>query len=418
MNAIVTPPGNINPGSYTPKARVMNFGANPETNIPVTCWIDSVGVRVYSASETLTGPLGPGLEADIGFTPNWNSGPVGARYDVTMFTILPGDENRQNDTLTGTTTVAGAVFADTIHVHAAGSTAPTIDGNIDAGEWSASTIYDFSDILGRGGTPQSAGSCLAYFLYDSSFVYLAMDCPNRTIRVNLDQFGPFMDEDRNGRWSADSSEGGYAIEYAAPNDQVLYRAVLDTFAAMWEMGVAPGALSASSLASGHLQFEAKVPTGLYKWQLNIHSGDTVGYFQYTVVDSSRNYIGWWPQAVTISQWPNPRYYGTMIFDPLASGVRDGNIGVPFALHRARPSVVRDRALISYYVDRQAYVKLAVYDADGSLVRTLASGSVTPGERTAIWDRTDNAGRRVADGTYFYHLVVDGVAVSGKAIVLR
>jgi hypothetical protein len=417
VSAILTPPGNINPGSFTPKARVMNFGANSEASIPVTCWIDSAGVRVYSATATLPGPLGPGLEADVAFAPNWNSGPVGARYDVTMFTTLPSDENTHNDTLTGTTTVVGAVFADTIYVHAAGSTAPTIDGNIDAGEWSASTIYDVSDILGRGGTPQPAGSCLAYFLYDSSFVYLATDCPNRTVRVNLDQFGPFMDEDRNGRWSADSSEGGYAIEYADSGDQIIYRAVLDTFGGMWEMGAAPGALSASSLASGHLQFEAQVPIGLYKWQLNTHSGDTVGYFQYTAVDSSRNYIGWWPQAVTISQWPNPRYYGTMIFDSLASGVRDRSIGVPFALHRARPSVVRDRADVSYYVGRQANVKLAVYDAAGSLVRTLVNGRVTPGERTIAWNRTDDSGSRVADGTYFYRLSVDGRSVSDKTVVL-
>jgi hypothetical protein len=298
------------------------------------------------------------------------------------------------------------------------ATAPTIDGSIDAGEWSASDAYDVSDVAGRGGTPQPAGSCLACFLYDSSSVYVAVDCPNRTVRVNLDQLGPFMDEDGNGRWSADSSEGGYSIEYLEPSDEVIYRAVLDTFARMWEMGVAPGALSASSLASGHLQFEAKVPIGLYKWQLGIHSGDTVGYFQYTAVDSSRNYIGWWPQAVTVSQWSNPRYYGTMIFDSLASGVRDRNIGVPFTLHRARPSVVRDRADVSYYVDRQADVRLAVYDAAGSLVRTLVSGRVSPGERAVIWDRKDNTGRRVADGTYFYHLVVDGAAVSGKAIVLR
>jgi hypothetical protein len=416
--AIVAPPGNINPGSFMPKARVMNFGLGPEANIPVTCWIDSAGVRVYSAYETLPGPLGPGLEADVAFAPNWNTGPVGAQYDVTMFTTLGGDEDTHNDTLTAPTTVAGAIFADTIHVHDAGATAPTIDGNIDAGEWSASTIYDISDILGRGGIPRPAGSCLAYFLYDSSFVYLAMDCPNRTARVNLDQFGPFMDEDWNGRWSVDSSEGGYAIEYADPRDEVIYRAVLDSFANMWEMGVAPGALSASSLASGHLQFEAQVPIGAYKWQLSIHSGDILGYFQYTAVDSSRNYIGWWPQTVTISQWPNPGYYGTMVFDSLASGVRDRNTEVPFALYRARPSVVRDQALISYYVGRQADVRLAMYDASGSLVRTLVSGRVAPGNHVATWNRTDDTGWRVADGTYFYRLVVDGVAVSGKAIVLK
>jgi hypothetical protein len=418
VSAIVAPPANINPGSFIPKARVMNFGANAEANIPVTCWVDSAGARVYAASATLPGPLGPGLEADVAFTPNWNSGPVGAQYNVTMFTALPGDEDARDDTLAGTTTVSGAVFSDTIHVSDAGPTAPTIDGNISALEWAASTAYDVSDLAGRGGTPQPAGSCLAYFLYDSSFVYLAMDYPNRTTRASLDQFGPYLDENRDGRWAADSSEGGYAIEYAEPNDEVIYRAALDTLGDLWEMGVAPGASSASSLSSGHLQFEAKIPIGIYNWQLNINSGDTAGCFLYAAVDGSQTYIGWWPQAVTVSQWPNPRYYGEMVFDSLAPGVSDRVLSAPFALYRAGPSLVRDHANISYYVGRRADVKLVVYDAAGSLVKTLVSGRDAPGERTVTWNRTDDTGTRVAKGTYFYRLSVDGRAVSGKAIVLR
>jgi hypothetical protein len=418
VTAIVAPPGNVNPGSLTPKARVMNFGANSETNVPVTCWIDSAGVRVYSASETLAGPLGPGLEADVTFAPAWTTGPVGAEYDVAMFTALGSDEDRHNDTLAATTVVRGAIFADTIHVHAAGSSPPTIDGNITAGEWSASDLYDVSDVGGRGGSPQPAGSCLACFLFDSAFVYVAMDCPYRTARVDLDQFGPFVDEDENGRWSADSSEGGYAVEYAQPDDQVTYRAALDTLGSLWEMGVAPGAASASSLASGHLQFEAKISIGAYKWQLNIQGGDTVGHFQYTAVDSLGTYIGWWPQAVTASQWGNPRYYGTMIFDSLVPGVGDRDLGARFALYRIGPSLVRDQALIRYYIGRQANVGLSVYDATGSLVKTLVKDRVTPGEQTVTWDRTDDTGRRVATGTYLYRLSVDGKSVCGKAIVLK
>ncbi len=417
-SAIVEPPANVNPGPLTPKARVKNFGANYESDIPVTCWADSGATRVYVASATLTGPLGPGLEADVAFTPDWNPGPVGAQYDVTMFTSLGGDENVHDDTSTGTTTVSGAVFADTIHVHGVDSAAPTIDGDIAPGEWSASTIYDISDIAGRGGIRQEPGSCIAYFLRDSGFVYIAVDCPNCTTRVDSDQFGPYMDEDNSGTWSIDSSEGTHAVEYVAPDDEVIYSALLDTTPRVWEMGVAPGASSASSLASGHLQFEAQIPIGVYKWQYNISNGDTVGYFLYTALDNLSNYIGWWPQTVTISQWPNPRYYGTMVFDSVAPGVKNRGLNAPFALYRASPSLVRDRADIIYYVGRRADVKLVVYDAAGSLVKTLVSGRVAPGERTVAWDRTDNTGRRVADGTYFYHLTVDGQAVSGKAVVLR
>jgi hypothetical protein len=89
-----------------------------------------------------------------------------------------------------------------------------------------------------------------------------------------------------------------------------------------------------------------------------------------------------------------------------------------ALHAASPSFVRGQALISYCVPGCSNVYLGVYDAAGKLVKTLASGQVTPGERTAIWSRTDNKGKCVTNGAYFYRLSVDGKSVSGKAIVLQ
>jgi hypothetical protein len=162
----------------------------------------------------------------------------------------------------------------------------------------------------------------------------------------------------------------------------------------------------------------EIPIGAYKWQYNIGNGDTVGYFLYAALDELSNYVGWWPQTATASQWPNPRYYGTMVFDAIVPGVESRAPRTPFALYKASPSLVRDRASINYYVGRPADVRLSVYDAAGSLVRTLVNDRVAPGERTVTWDRTDNSGKSVADGTYFYRLAVDGKSVSGKAIVLR
>jgi hypothetical protein len=419
VNAIVAPAGNIAPGPVTPEATVRNFGANPESGIPVTCWIDSGATRVYSANATLPGPLGAGTEANVTFTPDWNPGPAGAQYSVTMFTALPGDVNTGNDTTTGTTTVTGAVFSDTIRVNRIAYYGPTIDGNIAPGEWSGAIPYDISDILGRGGVPWPAGSNIAYYLYDfaEGYIYFAMDCPNYTGRIDYDQFGPYMDEDKSGTWSTDSSEGNYWVQFVATDD-VIYRALLSTLPDIWLMGSTPGALSVSSLTSGHLQFETKIPIGPDRWEYSINTGDTVGYFQYTAVVGGSNYIGWWPQTLTSSQWSYPQYYGPMIFDSVMQGVEGQDPKTPYALYKASPSLVRDYANIGYYVGRQANVELGVYDATGSLVKSLASGVVTPGERTARWNRTDNRGKRVADGAYFYRLVVDGEAVSGKAIVLK
>jgi flagellar hook assembly protein FlgD len=80
--------------------------------------------------------------------------------------------------------------------------------------------------------------------------------------------------------------------------------------------------------------------------------------------------------------------------------------------------VRDLARISYSVSRTSRVDLGIYDVTGKLVRTLVDGKVEPGSQSIDWNRTDNGGRRVANGTYFYRLTVDGKSVSGKAIVLK
>jgi hypothetical protein len=419
--SIVAPASHIGSAPVQPKASIRNFGRNPEMNIPVTCWIDSGPTRVYSADTVIPGPVPPRSPASVTFSPSWYPGPVGASYTVTVFTALAGDANPDNDTVVGQTAVSGAVFSDTIRVRRLDQFAPTIDGNMTPGEWSTSVMYDISDLAGRGGNAQPAGSCIAYYLYDfaEGFMYYGVDCPFSTARTDYDQFGPYMDEDRNAKWSADSSEGNHYVEYVAPNDEVLYRAVLDTSAnVVWEMGLTPGAQSASSLASGHLQFEAKIPIGSDKWSYSIETGDTVGYFQYAAVTGGGNYIGWWPQTLRSTNWANPVYYGPMILDSVVQGIDGLRPTTPYALYKASPSLVQDFANIRYYLGRQAHVELGVYNATGSLVKNLAGGILTPGERTVTWNRTDNSGRRVPSGTYFYRLAVDGEAVSGKAVVLK
>ena len=49
VTRILAPGTNVPVGSYAPTCRVVNFGANAESNIPVTCWIDSGGGHVLVA---------------------------------------------------------------------------------------------------------------------------------------------------------------------------------------------------------------------------------------------------------------------------------------------------------------------------------------------------------------------------------
>lgn len=101
---IIVPGTSVNPGSYMPTVRVVNFGTSAENNIPVTCKIDSAGVTVYDRT-AVTGTVPPGGRADVVFTPNWNTGPSGNSYRVRFFTGLAGDEDPANDTVKQTTSI-------------------------------------------------------------------------------------------------------------------------------------------------------------------------------------------------------------------------------------------------------------------------------------------------------------------------
>jgi hypothetical protein len=101
-----------------------------------------------------------------------------------------------------------------------------------------------------------------------------------------------------------------------------------------------------------------------------------------------------------------------------TGVEEGSRVQVGSSHGVYPTLFRDLVRISYSLGRSAHVSLGMYDAGGALVRTLVDGMVEPGARTTTWNRTDQSGRRVVNGTYFYRLSVDGKSVSGKAIALQ
>jgi hypothetical protein len=422
LAAIDRPAATMNQGSVTPKVTIRNNGQQAASNIPVTCWVDSGATRVYNQSGSYAGTIAPGSSDTFAFSTPWNTGPAGATYNVTAFTSLAGDENRANDTAHKAVQITGAVMpGETVYVRRIALDAPNIDGVISPGEWAASIWYDFSDIAGRAGTPRPAGSVYRYFLWDgsSSVIYMACDVPPITTHGDYDQFGPYTDEDHSHTWSTDSSEGNHWVEYLGGNDSVVYRALLNTVPNVWRMpGQCPGAISASGVTSGHLQFEAQIRLGSLKGDLTVGAGDVAGYFEYMAQSPGNTFWGWFPQSLVMSNWANPTYYGHMVLDSTAPGVGEAAMTPAFALEKVAPSVVRDFARISYYVGSSANVGLGVYDATGSLVRTLQNGVMEPGQKTVIWDRTSNSGSRVSNGTYFYRLTVDGTSVSSKSVVLE
>jgi flagellar basal-body rod modification protein FlgD len=57
------------------------------------------------------------------------------------------------------------------------------------------------------------------------------------------------------------------------------------------------------------------------------------------------------------------------------------------------------------------VFISVNDANGNLVKTMETGSLTAGEQNIAWDGTDNAGHEVPDGTYTFKVSASNAAGS-------
>ncbi|MBU4487925.1 MAG: hypothetical protein KKI13_02515 [Candidatus Omnitrophica bacterium] len=63
----------------------------------------------------------------------------------------------------------------------------------------------------------------------------------------------------------------------------------------------------------------------------------------------------------------------------------------------------EREFISYFLSRQANVKVEIYTPQGALIKTLYQGLQNSGDNTIYWDRTDSGGQGAVSGDYVYEI---------------
>jgi hypothetical protein len=93
----------------------------------------------------------------------------------------------------------------------------------------------------------------------------------------------------------------------------------------------------------------------------------------------------------------------------------------FALGQNHPNPFNPSTTINYQVPEDAGMAkftLNVYDIRGRLVRTLENGTKGPGYYTAYWDGTDNRGRQVSSGVYFYRFSSKDYTATRKMVLLK
>ncbi len=134
--------------------------------------------------------------------------------------------------------------------------------------------------------------------------------------------------------------------------------------------------------------------GIYQYRLQVH-GEASSYS-----DLAQVKVPWRPSLH--QNHPNP-------FSPGLSG----STTITYEIQGA-PVAPGEEYDISSYHD----VTLDMFDVRGAKVKSFFSGIQPPGEYSYPWNGTDDRGRIVASGVYFYRLVVDGAAYTRKLVLIN
>lgn len=134
-------------------------------------------------------------------------------------------------------------------------------------------------------------------------------------------------------------------------------------------------------------------------------------------------------------WTDPDHDGPMAHYKLSATDITGNESVPaspttatgissqqvegtFALHDAAPNPFNPTTRIEFDVARPGFVSLRVYDARGRQVSTLVDGDLPPGRHQRTWNGTNDGGKRVATGVYFYKMTAGGFTKTRRMVLLK
>jgi len=156
---------------------------------------------------------------------------------------------------------------------------------------------------------------------------------------------------------------------------------------------------------------------------SVEKRDSVG----VVADSSRSVLlGFSLGTIPSSTRRNLLLYRTLVneFETpscyVATGVDEAvSASSPRArLFNAAPNPFNPRTSIRFTLAHPARVRLMIFDVSGAKVKSLADAAMPAGEYRVTWDGTNDRGKELASGAYFYRLDADGVVEAKKLILLR
>jgi hypothetical protein len=105
-------------------------------------------------------------------------------------------------------------------------------------------------------------------------------------------------------------------------------------------------------------------------------------------------------------------------DVVDSTADDGSLPSRYELHQNYPNPLNPETTIEFLLPQREVVDLSVFNALGQHVTTLVQGEVAAGTHAIHWDGTDQTGRSVASGVYFYQLQAGKTTQTKKMVLLK
>jgi flagellar hook assembly protein FlgD len=91
---------------------------------------------------------------------------------------------------------------------------------------------------------------------------------------------------------------------------------------------------------------------------------------------------------------------------------------PFWSAATSRSAPNTSTAIGFQLSTASDIQLVIYNANGQLVRQVATGKFASGRHQVVWDGRDDHGRRVASGIYYYRMVAGALQSTKSMLLLR
>lgn len=85
---------------------------------------------------------------------------------------------------------------------------------------------------------------------------------------------------------------------------------------------------------------------------------------------------------------------------------------------AYPNPFSSSVRIHYGISKTSFVQIDIYNILGSIVTTVTNKIQPPGIYDVYWDATENAGKKLKKGIYFYHIYTNDLSKSGRLVYIE